>query len=118
MAGLFVVVDINAVNVDCGEWITTRQVREMLVKMDTTVAGPPKVFLKIGIKYSFVNGSLHEGWGEMIDPHWMRVVIRLKQMGSNQPYCDGNILGSRWLFGLMLSRESLTTEQRLFATVT
>ena len=54
----------------------------------------------------------------MIDPHWMRVAIRLKQMGSNQPYCDGNILGSGWLFGLMSSRESLTTEQRLFMTVT
>jgi hypothetical protein len=41
VAGLFPGVDVNAVNVDCGERIAIGQV---LVKMDMTVAASPNVF--------------------------------------------------------------------------
>jgi len=58
MAGLFAAVDVNAVNVDCGEWIAVRQV---LVKMDTTVAASPGVFLKSELNIHCQQELLHKG---------------------------------------------------------
>src|SRR5216683_409048 len=77
-----------ATKVKSGEWLAI----QVLVKMDTmAVASPNECRIRHWLSVGTTDKS-KVGKGRQVNTHWMRSAVRLKQMCSNQLYCDNTIL--------------------------
>src|SRR5216683_1384729 len=77
-----------ATKVKSGEWLAI----QVSAKMDTMAVASPN---ERRIRHWSSAGTTDKskaGKGRQVNTHWMRSAVRLKQMRSNQLYCDDTIL--------------------------